>query len=248
MFKNIFLAAAIVIASPSFVTAQDIFLSFDSQSVVSSLTASSAQTSGSVYVFSDGLFGFDAIDLDFTSSGPYVQFTGGEAFNPTFAVVGGLRFDLADLTIDAETNSGRLLLVRILENGVNPSTSPLFDPGFDPSVGTNGAVLLARVDFDIMQGGATEFNFALGTNGAFEIASGQVQLYPSIGSASLTVDPDTMPILGDVNLDSFVNFLDIAPFISALSSGGDQLEADCNQDCAVNFLDIAPFILILTGQ
>ena len=54
-------------------------------------------------------------------------------------------------------------------------------------------------------------------------------------------------LLGDVNLDGFVNFLDISPFISVLSTGGTLAEADVNQDGAVNFLDISPFIGVLAG-
>ena len=56
------------------------------------------------------------------------------------------------------------------------------------------------------------------------------------------------PVLGDVNLDGDVNFLDIAPFIAILSSGGSQAQADVDQNGEVNFLDIAPFIGILANQ
>ena len=53
-------------------------------------------------------------------------------------------------------------------------------------------------------------------------------------------------LLGDVNLDGMVNFLDISPFIGVLADIGDnQAEADTNEDGMVNFLDIAPFINIL---
>ena len=61
------------------------------------------------------------------------------------------------------------------------------------------------------------------------------------------VPVDDPTLLGDVNQDGIVNFLDIAPFIGVLSGGGAQAEADTNQDGVVNFLDIAPFIVILTG-
>ena len=53
---------------------------------------------------------------------------------------------------------------------------------------------------------------------------------------------------GDVNTDGITNFLDIAPFIMALTMGemGEfQAQADCNDDGVVNFLDIAPFIMAL---
>lgn len=52
-------------------------------------------------------------------------------------------------------------------------------------------------------------------------------------------------LLGDVNQDSAVNFLDISPLISLLVTGDYQVEADVNQDDSVNFLDISPFIGIL---
>lgn len=54
-------------------------------------------------------------------------------------------------------------------------------------------------------------------------------------------------LLGDVNLDGVVNFLDISPFISILSGSGFQLEADVNQDGLVNFLDISAFIGLLSS-
>ena len=55
------------------------------------------------------------------------------------------------------------------------------------------------------------------------------------------------PILGDVNRNGIVNFLDIAPFINVLSASGFQPQADTNGDGGVNFLDISAFILILSG-
>jgi len=54
-------------------------------------------------------------------------------------------------------------------------------------------------------------------------------------------------ILGDVNKDGVVNFLDIRPFIGILSSGGFQAEADFDENETVDFLDIRPFIAILSG-
>ena len=55
-------------------------------------------------------------------------------------------------------------------------------------------------------------------------------------------------LLGDVNLDGVVDFFDIAPFITLLSTQSFQAEADINLDLAVNFFDIAPLIDILDGQ
>ena len=55
-------------------------------------------------------------------------------------------------------------------------------------------------------------------------------------------------LLGDVNLDGEVNFLDISPFIDRLSNGSFQSEADINQDGEVNFLDIGFFVDLLSGS
>ena len=55
-------------------------------------------------------------------------------------------------------------------------------------------------------------------------------------------------VLGDVNQDGAVNFLDISPFIGYLSSGLYLEEADIDQNNTVNFLDISPFISLLSAQ
>ena len=55
-------------------------------------------------------------------------------------------------------------------------------------------------------------------------------------------------LLGDVNRDGTVDFLDIGPFIALLSSGTFQLEADIDGSGVVDFLDIGPFISLLSNQ
>ena len=75
MFKNVFVAAAILIASPALVSAQDIFWSFSRTELATTSSGELGQT-GSAYIFSDLFFGFSAIDLDFTTSAPCVRFTG----------------------------------------------------------------------------------------------------------------------------------------------------------------------------
>ena len=60
-------------------------------------------------------------------------------------------------------------------------------------------------------------------------------------------EPEPEPLLGDVNRDGIVNFLDISPFIAVLSSGESQAEADIDGNTFVNFLDIGPFITLLSG-
>ena len=55
-------------------------------------------------------------------------------------------------------------------------------------------------------------------------------------------------LLGDVNLDGEVTFADIPAFITVLSAGTFQDEADCDENGEVNFADIPAFIVILIGQ
>ena len=80
-------------------------------------------------------------------------------------------------------------------------------------------------------------------SGTISFLANQTPVFVTSGSVSDLVFIDT--ILGDVNQDGVVNFLDISLFISVLSSGEFQAEADCNEDGEVSFLDIAPFIEIL---
>ena len=54
-------------------------------------------------------------------------------------------------------------------------------------------------------------------------------------------------LLGDINMDGTIDFLDIAPFIALLTSGDFKAEADVNQSGDVDFLDISPFIALLSG-
>ena len=68
----------------------------------------------------------------------------------------------------------------------------------------------------------------------------------SISGVAAGAGPDI--VKADVNMDGVVTFLDISPFIMALSSPeGAPAEADCNCDGNVNFLDISVFINILAG-
>lgn len=64
---------------------------------------------------------------------------------------------------------------------------------------------------------------------------------------SITV-PNTGVLKGDVNQDGVLSFLDISPFIAALTAGVFNPDADCDCNGEVNFLDIAPFIAKLASN
>ena len=92
----------------------------------------------------------------------------------------------------------------------------------------------------------SEITFAV--DGVLETATGGPAT--SLRIETFTVDvvaAPTPPLLGDVNLDGDVNFIDISPFIALLTSGDFQAEADINLDDEVSFLDIPHFISILTA-
>ena len=83
-------------------------------------------------------------------------------------------------------------------------------------------------------------DFIIGAPGAGNAGAGAS--YIVFGRAA----SDTLK--GDVDLDGDVDFLDIAPFIAVLASGGFQAEADVDCSEVVDFLDIQPFIEILSGN
>jgi len=144
------------------------------------------------------------------------------------------------------------------------------------SGGTFGAGQFASADLDVDSGGTVNFiGTAFAIDGApINLVEGTPTMITDRGVLTGTladgqtiefnlnaVDPDnfnagstisvalpaTTVLLGDVNLDGMVNFLDISPFIQRLSNQVLQAEADVNQDGAVSFLDISPFIMVLTA-
>ena len=102
-------------------------------------------------------------------------------------------------------------------------------------------------------GGLTGLTIAAGSEITFAVDGILAPDLTDLPSTSIRIETFTVEIvgstlLGDVNLDGTVDFLDISPFIAVLSGGIDQAEADCNEDGVVNFLDISPFISILSGS
>ena len=84
-------------------------------------------------------------------------------------------------------------------------------------------------------------DFIVGASRGGDNEGGYVRVFVSKISA-----PELL--LGDCNLDGFVNFADIAPFISILSASDFLGQADINEDGVVDFLDISPFVAILSSQ
>lgn len=90
----------------------------------------------------------------------------------------------------------------------------------------------------------------LGANETIQLAFGEDSFESTdfaFGSPDLGSFAAPSVLLGDVDLDGAINFLDITPFIALVASGEFQAEADVDQNQSVNFLDISPFIQILSG-
>lgn len=169
---------------------------------------------------------------------------------------GGTTLDFSGASFSS-TNDGSLAsaMVQIFGYVANgQATAVNQDGSFDTSE-FFGGTSLATITVD--PSGSQEFSipvsdFINGLRAANEQFAGfRFQLLTAdrtgwVGSPLLTTT--IFLALGDTSGDGVVNFLDISPFISALSTGDYLDEADVNQDGVVNFLDIGPFIAILSGQ
>jgi len=105
---------------------------------------------------------------------------------------------------------------------------------------------LAPFDFDSVD--ITQIGDVITVTGSF--SNSQPSDFGLIAVEATYVATGVVPdsgMLGDVNLDGAVNFLDIAPFIALLSGQEFQVEADFDENGMVDFLDIAPFIAALSG-
>ena len=210
MLNKILAVAAIAFLCPTLAFADDIFLAFGSGADADRASTTTADVgTGSVFIYSDGQFTFNAAALIISNNDPSViEFTGGEAFNPQLVSNGfpiGLRFNNPEspntpLNFDEvdPATLGDLTLVAVLGAfGVGPGTQ-LLDPLFDQEVGVNGAFPLARVDYNIVGIGSVDLELSLGENGVAFVDSSTDPiinnvLSPELGSASLTVGPSVIP-------------------------------------------------------
>ena len=115
---------------------------------------------------------------------------------------------------------------------------------FDTTTTADGALALNSLTLDLtdpqLVGQILQFGFRNTANGF----NGSAVDYDNVQFTVISA-PDCL--LGDVDLNGTVNFLDIQPFINILSNNGFQCEADIDESGTVTFLDIQPFIAILSG-
>ncbi len=165
------------------------------------------------------------------------QFQSINVANTTFAAHSILEGD--GFSDPFDDNDEFTLFIRGRRNGVVTG-----EVGFTLADGRNVVDEFTEVSLEPL-GGADEISFSLSST-----SSGGYGLNTPtfIAIDDLTFAVAEPGLLGDVNLDDTVDFLDISPLILVLSSGAFQAEADIDQNGEVNFLDIAPFIQVLSDK
>ena len=153
-----------------------------------------------------------------------------DIFSPTGVLNGPLMHDGSLATFDA-----------VLDHYNNITFDQAINPNLDRRlrVGRRGEgqqLMLTQDERDAV----TAFIMTLSGN---DVYTNERWSDPFDPDGTLTLIEETL--LGDVNLDGTVDFLDISPFIGLIATGDYQDEADTNQDGVVGFLDIGPFIILL---
>ena len=161
-----------------------------------------------------------------------------------------------------DRNQDRITIAQPVVNDVVASTAYDIFPFRAPSSGGNqfvigGTNFVNIDDTTVMIGGveaeliSVESNRIVGVFPAVPVSSRLLDVTVISGEEVSVLEESFRSLgepglVGDINRDGVVDFLDISPFIVLLTTSGFQDEADINQDGVVNFLDISPFIGILS--
>ena len=184
--KRFLFAVAAVVCCSSSIFAQDIFFAFGSGAASTdsqSLDVTTDGTTGQVNIFSRTGLALDGIQFGFEVNTDVVELTGGSAFDETFNVIGGTRYNAPPLLV-VEAGGGNYGGVNLTENGLGTSVGELFDPGFDADA---GGFLLATLDFDVVGNGTALFNPVLFGEGFRDTDFIDITDDITFGTAALTV-------------------------------------------------------------
>ena len=143
---------------------------------------------------------------------------------------------------------------------VNGDGTPDLLVGAPGDAGTGSAQVFSGSDGSVLQtffGDSVGNSFGSSVSGAGDLNGDGVEDF-IIGSddggangggfARIFLSQVSGVLLGDINRDGVVSFLDITPFVALLTSNTVQAEADIDGNGVVNFLDITPFVAILAAQ
>lgn len=206
----------------------------------------------------DGTFGTNATsaaDTGTASANTGSRLTNGanHTYTFTFTDTSGVDTDLGYFHFDLGTfrpDSARTWTLSTLPGG-SISDSTAFATGMiGPGVGGqidffNIDVNLSNLSDSTLDANGTAI-FMLELSGGVVGSGGHHGLLDNVAVSAAAEPADVLK--GDVDLNGTVNFLDINPFITLLSTNGFSAEADCDCDGDLDFLDIQPFINILAGN
>ena len=195
--------------------------------------------------------------------GNFLDTATGSVLNISGGSIGDLIFAFAGSEVNISGGSVGILFEARTDSVINISGGSVGDGFFAENgsdvnlFGSDFAIdgvliddLVASEAFTVLNRNATlsgvladgsEFSFDL--NPAF--LGGDEDIFQP--DATLTVTLASV-LLGDVNQDGIVNFLDITAFVAVLAANEFLAEADFNGDAVVNFLDITPFIALLASR
>ena len=150
-----------------------------------------------------------------------------------------------------DTSLGFLTAGQVIYVGVGANEDKGGDASnpFDFSIRRSSAVGSPNGSVQINSDGTVTYTPMPGFTGVDTITYQVSDSRGGSATANITVTTEAVNnfLLGDVSLDGAVNFLDIAPFIAILQTGGYQDEADIDRNGSVDFLDIGAFINLLLG-
>jgi hypothetical protein len=195
MLKRVLVAAAMIVASPALVSAQSFFFSFSDTELTDASSLPAGTVAGEAFIFSDGMFGFNAADINLTTSDNTVlRITGGTANNPNISLTGQDLFNSSEITANPD-GSGRLFSVSLNQAGINPGLNG-FSPAFNANVGPNGGTLLGTVNFDVVGEGSASLGFAPGVQGILarnneDLIDLSEEFASATGNAALEATPST---------------------------------------------------------
>ncbi len=188
--------------------------------------------------------------------------------NIFFSAAGGLEFYLATDTREVLLTDSARYISDQANGGANTGAAVVgsaFGTLYPLGSGTYVETATGDVDRMLFTLDAAGEAFAISqinSGGRLRIIAtpGDADVQATYSGALSILDPPSPPVLnliatpvedvlkGDVNLDGFINFLDIPSFIAVLQSGAFQAEADADCSTVVDFGDIPAFIAILSSQ
>ena len=158
----------------------------------------------------------------------FFDYSNGET---AFTVLFGLQPDL-DPTV---TLSGQTFTVQEAGN----EDYHVFTIVFDPETETADVFVDGIEQLSNLTGQPTDLRRVVwGTGGSSTTGTGHF---------NEVVFKTTEVLIGDANLDGFLNLLDVAPFVARINDGMFLAEADTNGDGVVDLLDVALFVQALVG-